>query len=207
MVPGITEMLIVGFAIGLTGALAPGPTLVAAINSSLKLGWKSGPLVTLGHAIAEIFMIIFVLTGLYVFLDGYSLLIVLVGGVALIIFGVLTLMDSKNASVSLSGGPGTAGNPVTAGIVTSVSNPYFWVWWFTVGSALLISALSGGWIVLAAFIAGHWAADLGWFTLVSTGVHRGRFFLRQREYRILLTACGVFLIGFGLYFLISGMNL
>jgi threonine/homoserine/homoserine lactone efflux protein len=151
-------------------------------------------------------MIIFVLTGLYVFLDGYSLLIVLVGGVALIIFGVLTLMDSKNASVSLSGGPGTAGNPVTAGIVTSVSNPYFWVWWFTVGSALLISALSGGWIVLAAFIAGHWAADLGWFTLVSTGVHRGRFFLRQREYRILLTACGVFLIGFGLYFLISGMN-
>ena len=207
MAPGITEMLIVGFAIGLTGALAPGPTLVAAINSTLKSGWRAGPLVTLGHAIAEIFMIVFVLTGLYVFLDEYSLLIVLTGGIALIVFGVLTVMDSKNASVNLSGSSETAKNPVTAGIVTSVSNPYFWIWWFTVGSALLISALSGGWFVFAAFIAGHWAADLGWFTLVSSGVHRGRFFLKQREYRILLTACGVFLIGFGIYFLISGMNL
>ncbi|UUX93212.1 LysE family translocator [Methanoplanus endosymbiosus] len=207
MAPGIIEMLIVGFAVGLTGALAPGPTLVAAINSTLKSGWKAGPLVTLGHAIAEIFMIVFILTGLYVFLGEYSLFVVIVGGIALIVFGALTTLDAKNASVDLSKSPDNAGNPVVAGIVTSASNPYFWIWWFTVGSALLLTAVSGGVIVFLAFIIGHWAADLGWFTLVSTGVHRGRFLLKQREYRILLTACGFFLIGFGIYFLISGMNL
>jgi type I restriction enzyme M protein len=37
----IAEMLATAFAIGLTGALAPGPTLLATVNSSLQEGWKA----------------------------------------------------------------------------------------------------------------------------------------------------------------------
>jgi threonine/homoserine/homoserine lactone efflux protein len=40
---GAIETLILAFTIGLTGALAPGPTLVATINSSLQRGWTMGP--------------------------------------------------------------------------------------------------------------------------------------------------------------------
>ena len=40
---GAIETLILAFTIGLTGALAPGPTLVATINSSLRRGWTIGP--------------------------------------------------------------------------------------------------------------------------------------------------------------------
>ena len=43
-------MLGLAFAIGLTGALAPGPTLLATVNSSLQEGWKAGPKVAAGHA-------------------------------------------------------------------------------------------------------------------------------------------------------------
>lgn len=199
-------MLALGFVIGLTGALAPGPTLVVTINSSLKKGWKSGPLVTLGHVLTEVLMVVLVLTGLSMILGEYSYMIIIVGGVALLAFGLLTVLESRHASIDLSGGNGVADDPVLAGVVTSISNPYFWIWWFTVGSAILISAMEGGWPLLVAFIAGHWFADLGWFTLVSVGVHRGRFFLTDRGYRYMLAVCGLFLMAFGIWFLVSGWN-
>ncbi len=38
----IIQMVFLGFVIGLTGALAPGPTLVATINASIAGDWTSG---------------------------------------------------------------------------------------------------------------------------------------------------------------------
>jgi threonine/homoserine/homoserine lactone efflux protein len=51
----IIEMLLIGFSVGLTGAMAPGPMLFATIESSLKTGWSAGPKVVFGHAILEVF--------------------------------------------------------------------------------------------------------------------------------------------------------
>jgi threonine/homoserine/homoserine lactone efflux protein len=70
-----------------------------------------------------------------------------------------------------------------------------------VGSALLIGAYQGGIILVLAFILGHWMADLGWFTLVSVSIHKGRFILGEKQYRLILAACGVFLMCFGGYYL------
>jgi threonine/homoserine/homoserine lactone efflux protein len=198
---GITGMLILGFLIGLTGALAPGPTLVAAINASVTGGWTAGPKVTFGHMVVEILMVLVIIGGLSVILAGYSVLIAAIGGTALVVFGVLTILGSRQARIGVSEHPQQNAAPVFAGLVTSISNPYFWIWWLTVGSALLIGALEGGLFPAIAFITGHWGADLGWYTLVSASIHKGRFFLGQREYRIVLAACGVFLVGFGAYYL------
>jgi hypothetical protein len=55
-------------------------------------------------------------------------------------------------------------------------------------------------MVMIAFIAGHWGATLGWYTLVSVSIHKGRFFLSTREYRIVLASCGIFLVVFGVYY-------
>jgi len=65
---GIIQMFFLGFLIGLTGALAPGPTLIATINASLKGGWSMGPRVTLGHIAVEILMVILIIAGLSVIL-------------------------------------------------------------------------------------------------------------------------------------------
>ena len=40
MIVEFLNMIILGFLIGLTGTLAPGPTLIATINASLKRGWS-----------------------------------------------------------------------------------------------------------------------------------------------------------------------
>lgn len=197
-IPGIAAL---GFIIGLTGALAPGPTLVAAIRAAVKGGWTAGPKVTFGHMLVEVLMVGAIAGGMSGVLTGCSALLAVAGGSALILFGLLTMAGARHARIeSTEDGPHHT-EPVIAGFVTSIGNPYFWIWWLTVGSALLIGALEGGIFAMIAFIAGHWAADLGWYTLVAAGIHRGRFFLGTREYRVVLVICGVFLVAFGAYYL------
>ena len=195
------EMAILGFVVGLTGALAPGPTLIATINASLKKGWSSGPSVTLGHAIVEAGMVALILTGLSMFIGNHAHLIILIGGSALVFFGILTVMESRTARKIIPQEMQFSSSPVLAGIVTSISNPYFWLWWITVGSALLVGALQGGIVIAIAFILGHWSADLGWLTLVSFSIHKGKFVLGEKLYRWTIRICGVFLVCFGIYYL------
>lgn len=200
------EMCILGFIIGLTGALAPGPTLIATINASLKKGWSAGPWVTLGHVVVEMMIVAMIFAGLSILIGEYAWLIAGVGGGALVIFGILTISESRQAHIDITQDTGTTTSPFLAGAITSISNPYFWLWWFTVGSALLIGAFRGGIIIALAFILGHWAADLGWLTLVSTSIHKGKFILGEKEYRLTLAVCGVFLVCFGGYYLLTAGN-
>ncbi|RXE56057.1 lysine transporter LysE [Methanoculleus taiwanensis] len=199
----IPDALILGFLIGLTGALAPGPTLIATINASLRTGWSAGPRVTAGHVAVEVMMVFFVVAGVGAVIGSYTGIIAGVGGAALVAFGLLTVRESRHTTGIATAGTEAVTHPVVAGVVTSLSNPYFWIWWLTVGSALLLAAYEGGIVVAGAFVIGHWAADLGWLTLVSASIHRGRFILGEQAYRWILGACGAGLIGFGLYYLVA----
>lgn len=200
----IIRMLAVAFVIGLTGALAPGPTLVATVNSSLKTGWTAGPKVALGHALVELLIFILIVMGLAAAAQQrqqeYSHYIAIVGGLALIAFGLLTVKGSRSASL-VSDAESKAENPYIAGILTSAANPYFWIWWLSVGSALVIDGLVGGLILAAVFMIGHWGADFGWYTLVSASLDRGRSILSEANYQRILAVCGGFLVFFGLYYL------
>lgn len=196
------EVLIMAFTIGLTGALAPGPTLVATVNSSLECGWTAGPKVAAGHALVEILVFLIIVGGMAVAMQQYSHYIALIGGLALIAFGILTIKESRSAKMASPEGQ-TVGNPYLAGILTSAANPYFWIWWLSIGSAMVIDGLGGGIMMAALFLIGHWFADFGWFTLVSTSLDRGKGILSEANYRRILAACGGFLMLFGLYYISS----
>jgi threonine/homoserine/homoserine lactone efflux protein len=88
MINEIFDTLAMAFLIGLTGALAPGPTLVATVNSSLKTGWIAGPKIALGHAMVELLIFILIVMGLAATAQQqqqeYSHYVAIVGGLALI---------------------------------------------------------------------------------------------------------------------------
>jgi threonine/homoserine/homoserine lactone efflux protein len=207
-------MLLVAFAIGLTGALTPGPTLVATIRASVEYGWYAGPVITAGHCLVEFVIFILILLGLITVAGQYSVFISAFGGVALVIFGIMTILGSR--TMSLSGvlkegasGAGTRGGPAgdkgirqvfLSGVLTSLANPFFWVWWLSIGSAMVVAGLEGGLILGAAFLVGHWVADIAWFTMVSVTIHQGRTLLSDTWYRAINTLCGVFMAIFGIWF-------
>ena len=198
----ILEMLIIGFTVGLTGAIPPGPMLFATIESSIKTGWTAGPKLVFGHAILEFAACFLIIFGLVAIIDNNMIrAISLLGGISLCIFGVFILMNRKKAQLKTEDRFSFSG-PVIAGIVTSASNPYFWIWWFSAGSGLVLEGLKTGFAAVVFFISGHWLADISWYLLVSVSVNRGKMLLSPRNYRHILTACGLFLILFGTWFIV-----
>ncbi|MEM2934657.1 MAG: LysE family transporter [Methanocellales archaeon] len=196
MLVEILYSLTTGIVLGYTGALSPGPVLFATIDASLKRGWIAGPLVVLGHVLIEILVAAVILFGLASFITTSALFyIYLAGGATLCLFGFLTLRGSKNAK--LDRGDINTSNPVFAGILTSISNPFFWIWWLTVGNHFVLRGLEIGLAVGSAFVIGHWFSDLSWYTLVSTSFSKGKKLMSQKTYRAILIGCGVFLILFG----------
>lgn len=195
----IASTLALGFLIGLTGALAPGPTLVATINAALAGNWTAGLKVSLGHIVAELVIFLLIILGLASMAGPYTTVIAAVGGIALVIFGIMTILGSRTAT--LGAAPSRAvSSPYMAGFLTSAANPFFWIWWLSVGSALVIKTLEGGIMLAFVFMIGHWCADTGWFTFVSTGVSRGKTVIPDTTYHRIMAGCGIFLILFGLYY-------
>ena len=91
-----------------------------------------------------------------------------------------------------------------SGIHFSLTNPYWSIWWITIGLGYLMGSLRFGLPGVMAFFAGHIAADLLWYSMISYAVSKGKGLLGDKGYRYLLSACGIFLIFFGGWFL-TGM--
>ncbi len=124
------------FAVGLSGALVPGPMLTVTISDSLKKGFVAGPLVVLGHFIAELTLILIIFAGLSWFIGSSTAVFVIgtLGGFMRVIlsYRILgssnSLKDVKEDNV-ISKGYGS----VLSGVLTSISNPFFFIWWATIG--------------------------------------------------------------------------
>lgn len=202
----LPEMLLIGFTVGLTGAMMPGPMLFATIESSLRAGWTAGPRIVLGHAVIEAAACVLIIYGMSAIVSESAIRIVsLIGGASLCLFGWLILKDRGKASLDMKGSPITS-SPFLAGVITSASNPYFWIWWLSAGSSLIIEGLKTGLIAAGIFVTGHWIADAVWYSFISGSFGRGRTFMSDRMYRRILAACGLFLFVFGLWFIVRQLS-
>ncbi len=200
----LLESLLLGFGIGLSGALAPGPTLLATISGAVRHGPLVGGRVAAGHLLVEGVLAIALVLGIAPLVLSQRTGIAVVGGTALVGFGLLTLWSARSASLAPASRDERIG-PFVAGVLTSIANPYFWLWWATLGGALLASALARGPGDAALFFAGHGTADLVWLLLIGAAVARGSAFLTDRAYRLLLGACGIALVAIGAVYAITAL--
>jgi len=195
------------FLVGLSGALVPGPMLTVTISESVKKGFKAGPLVVSGHIITEIALMIVILAGLSWIIGSKTALFVIgaVGGLVLIFMGYNISRSKETISnVFKNKGISQKYGSVFSGVITSVSNPYFFIWWATVGFAFMFKGLElAGIFGLLGFLLGHWSADLGWYSVISFFTSKGLKVMDERSYQLIMKICGVFLIFLGIYFILS----
>lgn len=204
----ITALFITAFLVGLSGAMMPGPLLTVTIAESARRGFKAGPLIVLGHAILELALIIALLAGLSLYLQKpvVTTVISVAGGAFLLFMGFNMIKDVLQGRVMLENskndtGKGINMHPIMAGILVSVSNPFWSVWWATIGLTYLTMALKSGPIGITSFFSGHIMADLLWYSLIAAAIAGGRRFLKQQVYQTIIMLCGLFLIGLGGYFI------
>ncbi len=201
---GYIEIFILSFVVALSGALAPGPLLAAVIYESSRFGAKSGPLLILGHAIAEIVIVILIVLGATHFINNpiFFNTVYIIGAGVLFYFGLKILFSLNKINLNCASAPQLKSSHLTLkGITLSVINPYWSIWWLTIGLGLILSAEKQGLTGLFFFFSGHIMADLGWYSLVSWSTAKSKKIMSLRIYKSILGTCGVFLLGFGIYFL------
>jgi len=97
--------------------------------------------------------------------------------------------------------------PVLAGIILSAGNPYFLLWWATVGLALATQATQWGIWAFALFALTHWSVDLIWLQILSWASFKGSVLLGPRGMRIVLMICSAALLVFGLFFIYNAAKI
>ena len=129
--------------------------------------------------------------------------ITLTGSLVLCYFGIRLLSPASRPRMETKALPASTRHLVLLGISVSLSNPYWTIWWLTIGLGLVLAAKQQGWMAVAVFFLGHVSADLGWYSIVSAGVSRSRKLISDKVYRAAISFCAIALIGFGLYFAFS----
>jgi threonine/homoserine/homoserine lactone efflux protein len=204
----LTAVFLSSFVIALSGALVPGPVLTVTISESAKRGFWAGPQVVLGHGILEVLLLGLLVAGFVRWIHEplFLGLVGVIGGGVLIWMSLGMLREVRGLTLDLSAVRGFSGGPVTAGIVTTLSNPYWILWWATVGLGYVLVSMKWGITGLAVFFTGHILADLLWYSIVSLLVSRGRRYIHLGVYRGVVGICAFVLMAFGLYFGASGIT-
>jgi threonine/homoserine/homoserine lactone efflux protein len=123
----------------------------------------------------------------------------LAGGLFLILMGIQSFRSLKTAAHVES--KSIDSRPVLAGIILSAGNPYFLLWWATVGLALATQATKWGIWAFVLFALTHWLVDLIWLQVLSWASFKGTGLFGARSRRIVLLICAVALLFFGLFFI------
>lgn len=196
------------FIIALSGALMPGPLLTVTVSESSRRGAITGPMMIFGHGLLELALLVALLAGLAPLLvrDDVFILISLTGGSVLLWMGLSMLRSLPKLSLEEPGSGSKPRNLVLAGIVLSAVNPYWLIWWASIGLGYIMHSMKFGLLGVAAFFSGHILADLAWYAFVSFGIARGRHLFSNALYRKLIGGCGLFLIIFACWFFTSGVR-
>jgi len=199
----LLTQLALGFTVALTGTLIPGPLSVFIVTSVVKSKNRStGLLVALGHCLVEVAIIGAIVMGLTTALQstGFQFAANIVGGGALITFGVLSIRGRKKGERSI--GNDANHSALLGGVVFSVFNATIPLWWATTGLMMLSQALITTTMLGVLFwVLGHWLADIVWFSFLGYFVHRGKQYVSGEAGGRIVLLCGVVMISLGLFYI------
>ena len=202
--------LIVAF----TGALMPGPMLTLVIASVAQKGFWTSVFIVIGHSILELLIVISFYLGVLKYLDNPLVIkiISIVGGAFLIYMAVSIIVSIARKKIkldldakSIAKNLGTKNTFIITGkgILISLVNPYWYVWWLTIGATFMIKSVQHSFGGVAFFYTGHILADFIWYLFVGFLVSTGRRFFNQKIYIGILIVCSLFLLYLGVRFIVD----
>jgi threonine/homoserine/homoserine lactone efflux protein len=210
----LSEVLIFAFVVSFGAVVSPGPVTAAILSEAPRGGWRVGPLVASGHTFLELLMVILISVGLT---SGMATpvvrnVIAVGGGLVLLWIGTSYIFSTWKGKIYLPEAESRQSKRspralVTLGIITTISNPFWYTWWVTVAAGYLTQALALGNAALGAFYLGHILADFAWDTTLAAASSASRRWLTDTRYRLLILLTGGFMVYLGVLFLRSAFAL
>jgi len=189
--------------ISASGVMSPGPLFFATVANGIKRGSWAGLKIASGHTVVELPLVI--LIGLGVLSLGEApqvrTLIGILGALSIFGFAGLQIRSilKKNSIQHKS-----KYSSFLTGILLTGLNPFFLIWWFTIGFKLISDALLL-WSMLGILIMFglHIWMDYAWLALVSFLSSRGRGILSNNRYKMFMIGINSVLIYFGISFILQ----
>lgn len=192
------DLLWIGLGLGLAAGISPGPLLTLVISSSLERGFGAGLRVALAPLITDAPIILLSVLVLRTLPEIWLALMGLVGGSLVVTFGVRYLRyRERDTSQSRRQG----GDPLDLvhGALVNILNPHPWIFWVTVQGPILLAGWRQNPTAGVGFVAAFYFAIVGSKVAIAWLVARGRHGLNDVWYRRTVGACGILLIGIGLF--------
>jgi threonine/homoserine/homoserine lactone efflux protein len=204
-----------------SGVLSPGPLFFINLIYGSKQGAYAGIKIAYGHTIVELPLIIILALGLSKFSSVYwsnnenIRIIGIIGGVVITVFSLIQIhniikrkgdvdVDFSNNKNYFSKIKRKRNGPFIIGIFFSALNPFFLIWWSTVGLKLISDS-----ILLFGFILGvfftfffHIWMDFAWLAVTSYMISKGISILKAKFYNVLLLVLSILLALLGLYLIV-----
>jgi len=210
----LAEIFIGAMVVGFSGALVPGPMLTLTITSVAQKGFWASFYISLGHSILELLLVLSFFLGILKYLDNQLLMkiIGILGGLFLLYLGgdLIYSVFRKKITIDLSRPKGKtapgkyySANFMLKGAVVSLINPYWYIWWVSIGAAFMIKSVKLNIAGVSSFFFGHISADFIWFMFIGFLVNSGKRFLNQKVYRTILFLCASFLVYLGIKFIVD----
>jgi len=224
---GILQLFFSAMVVGFSGAIVPGPMFTLVVAKVSQKGFISSVFIVLGHAIAELIVLTLFLFGLVKYLNNELIvrIIGVTGGVMLIglsfnliysnIKNKLNLsldVDKKDPILNKNNLEKVNNNfrisknnnvALLQGIFVSMINPYWYIWWITIGASFFLKSIEYGKVGSFFFFSGHISSDFIWYLFIGFIISKGKKILNQKFYKIIIFICGVFLFYLGVKFIID----
>ena len=192
--------------ISASGVLSPGPLFASTVIYGLKEKAEAGIKIAHGHVIVELPLVILLGLGIVTFVDfpQFRSIISIVGALALFVFAAVQIKDTVKKNV-LKIKP--KHGPILSGIIFSALNPFFLVWWFTIGFKLISDAIEIWSIAGILIMFGlHIWMDYLWLGFIALFASKSSRIISDRKYKIMILIISGLLIYFGITFLVDGLT-
>jgi len=212
----IYQIFIGSLLVAFSGALVPGPMLTLVISSVAEKGFWTSFFIVVGHSLLELLVVISFFLGVLKCLENPLIvkIIAILGGVFLLYLGVdiiisifrkKYIIDFKSIVKKRTITGKSTVIVILKGILISLMNPYWYIWWMTIGAAFIIKSVEFNIPGISSFYLGHISADFIWYLFIGFLINTGRKFFNQKIYNGILAACSIFLFYLGVRFIIEAL--
>ena len=218
-----------------SGVLSPGPLFLANLIYGSNQGYYAGIKIANGHMTVELLLIILLSSSLFgfsFFTAGPAALRIvgMIGGIAIIVFAMAQILNiTKKAGYTTDvmnknniQDIGYKGNyffildkiarkvnlgPRMVGMIFTAMNPFFVIWWLTVGIKLISDSIYLFGIVEGVFLLFlfHIWMDYAWLALTAYLISKGWSIVKMRSYHLFMVCINIILISYGFYFLVTNI--
>jgi len=193
----------IGFIIGLSGAILPGPLFAFTVLDTSRKHSVTGHLIIFGHVVWESIIILIILLGFGTFLIGNKLIIYIIGGSVLLLMGY-QMTKSRKEKIILK--KSNMNSSFLGGIFYTAFNPTQPLWWATAGLSLLLKGMEIMSVLGVIFVtAGHWLADFVYYIFISFVVRKNENYIAGKQGKLSLILA-LFVSILGIYFIVSGLQ-